>query len=335
LAQEPLLQRLVEKLLRARSDLMSREQLEALAGPIHGWQGSDVTDYLNRLRRLTDDEYMGLGTTPCPRGSLHLIIELGTRCSTLRDAVDVSFRTMGLLTSALRFELTETADHAIVNITEETSDGDPEHALADWAMLTWYKLLQWLIGEEIWLERAELDHPLDGPYSAYAKTFGSDCLFNSTSCRLIFARSYLNRRIVRTPDQAHRLTASGFDDFSGQNGLSRTWKQQIRDILRADIASGKAPSTIEKLAEDFAMSSQTLRRRLKAEGACYRALKAEARREVAIEVLADKNSTVSQASFAAGFAEPTGLGRALKASRGLNSGKLREQIRGWVPREVA
>jgi AraC-like DNA-binding protein len=335
LVLEPVLQCLVEKLLRARSDLMRKEQLEALAGPIHAWQSSDVADYLDRLRRMTDDEYMGLGTSPCPRGSLHLIVELSTRCSTLRDAAEMSFRTMGLLTSALRFQLTETAELAIIDITEETSEGDPEHALADWAMLVWYKLLQWLIGEEIWLDRAELDHPLDGPYSAYAKTFGGDCLFNSSSCRLVFARSYLNRRIVRTPDQAHRLIATRFNDFGGQSGLFRTWKQQIRDILRADIASGKSPSTIEKLAADFATSSQTLRRRLKAEGACYRSLKAEARREVAIEVLADHNSTVSQASFAAGFAEPTGLGRALKASRGMNSAKLREQVRGWVPREVA
>lgn len=332
---EPMVHRLVVKLLQARGDLLDKGRTGSLAGPVEDWQDYDVDNFVDRLRRATADEFMGLGASPCPVGTLDFVIELGTRCSTLKDAVEMGFRVMGLLTTALRFRLIESGEFAIIDIAEQMSDRDPEHALADWAMIVWHKVLQWLIGAEVWLDRTEFDHALDGPYSAYAKMFGSDCIFNSTCCRLVFSRTYLNRRIVRTPDQARRLVAGKLGDFGNRSELFRTWKQQVRDILRADIAAGNAPSTIEKLADDFAMSSQTLRRRLKAEGASYRGLKAEARREVAIDVLADRNSTISQASFAAGFAEATGLGRALKASRGLNSGELREQVSRWSPHELA
>ena len=331
MALDPLLYRLTGKIIDSVGDAARRERVGPLSAPVASWRGGDVIRFIDRLRTATGDDYMGLGAAPCAPGAAHFVIDLAVRCATLREALVMGMRLMAIATAAVCVELIETADQAIIEIREAPSPDDPEHALADWSMIVWHKLSQWLIGAEVWLDRTEFDHPLDASYSSYANMFGDSCVFNSDACRLVFARGYLDRRSIRTPADAERLKASQEGHFAQPVGLATTWKQLIRNIMRAEIAAGAAP-TLEDLAEEFGVSSQTLRRRLRAEGASYRDLKAEARLVVALDVLAGEGGTLSQASLAAGFAEPNALTRALKASGRMSSRELREQLTRWLER---
>lgn len=332
---DPMLARLVGKLLDALGEVASAERAGPTARPVETWSGRDVLDFVDRLRRATGDDYMGLGAAPCALGASDFVIELGSRCATLREAVTMGFRFMAMVTRAVEFRLVEEADLATIEIRESASARDPEHALADWSMIVWHKLPQWLIGAEIWLERTEFDHALDANFSGYATMFGGDCVFNSDACRLVFARSYLDRRVVMSRAEADALKTSTPGYFSRPAGLSTTWKQLISSVLRTEILAGDPVSTIDELAAEFGVSGQTMRRRLKSEGANYRSLKAEARREVALDVLANESGLLSEASIAAGFAEPNALTRALRISKGLTARELRDQVRRWREPETA
>jgi AraC-like DNA-binding protein len=296
------------------------------AGPLTDWENRQVIDFIDRLRTSTGDEYMGLGSGPCPLGASDFVIELGTRCATLREAILMAFRFMRMATAALGFDLAEDQDRAVITIAQQPSSRDPANVLADWAMITWHKLPQWLIGSEIWLDRTEFARPLTGSYASYAAMFGSHCVFNSDAGRLVFARSYLDRRVIRRAGEGDRLKAITPADFTRSAFVARTWKQRIRNILLVELAAGRSLPALEDLAAEFDVSSQTLRRRLKDEGTSYRSLKAAARVEVALGVLTDETAKFGEASIAAGFAEPNELARALKASRGVTPKELREQV---------
>jgi AraC-like DNA-binding protein len=324
-----MLVRLLHKLLDVLGEAAAPAREGRFARPVEAWSGRDVMDFVDRLRRLTGDELMGLGAAPCALGTSDFVIELGSRCATLREAIAMGFRFMAMVTRALEFRLIEEGEQAVIEIRQAPTPRDPEHALADWSMIVWHKLPQWLIGAEIWLDRTEFAHELDAAYTAYAGMFGGDCVFNADACRLVFARGYLDRRVVMTPAEAERLKTSTPGYFASPAGLSTTWKQLISNRLRVEVASGEPPATLEDLAAEFGVSSQTLRRRLTAEGSSYRELKAEARREAALDVLADERTTLSEASIAAGFAEPNALSRALRARHGLSARDLRDQVRRW------
>jgi AraC-like DNA-binding protein len=230
----------------------------------------------------------------------------------------------------VRFQLIEEGPQAVIEIRQAPSPRDPDHVLADWSMIVWHKMSQWLIGAEVWLDRTEFDHPLDAPYSAYAAMFGANCVFNADASRLVFAAAYLDRRVIRTFSEGERLKRETPGDLTRQVSVARTWKQLIISLLRSEIARGAAPSTIEDVAAEFGVSSQTLRRRLAAEGESFRSLKAEARFEIALDVLAAQDGGVGEASLAAGFADPNALTRALRRSRGVSAQQLREQARAWA-----
>jgi AraC-like DNA-binding protein len=325
---EPLLVRHIEKLIEAVGRPAAAEQVGRFATPLTSWQGRDALDFIDRLRQATADDYMGIGASGCPLGISDFVIELAARCGTLREAVHAAFRLMKIVTGAVTFELMEEGRWAILQISEAPSERDPQHVLADWSMITWHKMPQWLIGSEICLERTEFDHPLDGPYSAYSTMFGSECVFNSDASRLVFAAAYLDRRIIRSGAEGERLKRETAGDLTRQMSISRTWKQVIINMLRAEMAKGHPPSGLEEVAEELGLSSQTLRRRLKVEGASFRSVKAEARMEIALDVLA-ATGAVGEASIAAGFADTNALSRALKRSRGISSNALREQVRHW------
>jgi AraC-like DNA-binding protein len=330
---DPLLVRLVGKLHAAFGETARAQLTGPLAAPVEDWSGRDVIEFVNRLRRETGDELMGLGASPCALGVSDLVIEICCRCATLRETMTLGARLVGIATSAVRIALIEEGDKAILQFTAEPSARDPDQALVDWLMIVWHKRSQWLIGSEIWLERTEFAHALDAHYSSYAAMFGGECVFNTDASRLVFPRSYLDRRIIRTPADGEHMKVWLPGYFGKPIGLSRTWKQLIKSVLRVEIANGEPPSTVDQLAVEFGVGSQTLRRRLKAEGASYRSLKAEARQEIAMDVLAAEGATLADASIAAGFAEPNALTRALKATRGISSTQLRDEVRRWSKAE--
>jgi AraC-like DNA-binding protein len=326
---DPLLVRLVEKFTDELGDVAREQRTAELAAPFAQWRGRDAVEFVNRLRRATGDEFMRLAAAPCAPGCTDLMIEVSCRCYTLREALSFGARLLAIATSGVRIELSESADEAILEFTAEPTSSGSERGLVDWLMILWHKRSQWLIGSEIWLDHTEFAHALDDDYSNYALMFGGDCVFNAKVSRLRFARSYLDRRIVRTPADGEHMKAWMPGFFGKPVGLSRTWKQLVKSVLRVQIATGEPPSSVDQLATEFGVGSQVLRRRLRAEGVNYRTIKAQVREELALDVLADSQATLAEASLAAGFAEPNALTRALKASKGISATQLRNEVKHW------
>ena len=325
---DPLLINLVSKLLGQLGEIAEEVRTTSFPVPVEQWDNRNVIDFIDQLRRATGDEYMGLAAHPCAQGASDFAIELGTRCATLREAITMGFRFMKMVTRGLVFELTEHEALATISIWQEPSDRDPAGVLSDWAMISWHKLPQWLIGAEIWLEQTEFQHALDQEYAHYAEMFGSNCLFRSKANRLVFSRSYLERRVVRLPNEGDALKATTPGYFSKPGLVAQSWTQLVRNLIRGEIAKGNPPLTVERLAAELGICSRTLRRRLEDEGVSYRGLKAETRLEVARHLVVDQNASTSDASIAAGFAEPNALSRALKARQGISGRDLRQQVLG-------
>jgi AraC-like DNA-binding protein len=321
---DPLTSHLAQALARQTS--LIRGNPVAPRAELQGWE---VLKLFERVRDATGDAFMGLAASRCPPAALPLFSDIAVRCATLREAIELPFAFLGLVCGAARFKLVENGSTASVEITIESDGKDPDHILTQWHMITWHKLSQWLIGAEILLDRIEFSHPMQVGYSAYAKMFGSNCLFRCPVNRLSFSASYLDRRVVRTPADLEQLFKRVLGNFTEPTTLSRTWKQLAKRALQMDIVGDEKLSTIDRLADEFGVSGQTLRRRLKAEGTSYRLLKAEVRREAALDALSDNGATLSEASLKAGFAEPNGLTRALRSSKDLSPRKLREQVRLW------
>ncbi|WP_198351046.1 AraC family transcriptional regulator [Flavisphingomonas formosensis] len=288
------------------------------------WHGQDFYNFLYRVGDALQDEYFGLASDRCPPGTAQLGIEMLVLSEDLGDALQRSCRFYRIASKGLRLRLVQSGEMAIFEIMLAEPACDEGHFLTEWTMLRWYMLCQWLIGEEISLERVDFPHAMQTALADYTEVFGHNIHFSQQTARFFFSIHYLSRKVIRRlknieGDWVRRRAA----EFT-EPDIYRAWKELLKAALRARMARMNPIPTMEKLAEEFGVCGQTLRRRLKAERTSYRKLKAEARREMVLEGIRNEELTLGQISLMAGFAETNGLVRAMKSWTGLTPSQYRK-----------
>ncbi|MFO1274337.1 MAG: AraC family transcriptional regulator ligand-binding domain-containing protein [Rubrivivax sp.] len=98
--------------------------------------------------------------------------------------------------------------------------------------------------------------------------------------------------------------------------------ERIRRLLQRHLG-GEMPS-LEALAAQLGSTPQTLRRRLRAEGRGFQALKDDLRRDAAIELLARPELTLIEVGHRLGFSEASTFHRAFKHWTGVAPGEYRQ-----------
>lgn len=289
------------------------------------WQGQDFYNLLYRVGDALEDEYFGLASDPCPPGTAQLGIEMLVLGEDLADALQRSCRFYRLVSDGLRLRLIQGGETAIFEITLADPARDEGHFLVEWHMLRWYMLCQWLIGEEIALERVDFPHAMQTALADYTEVFGHNIRFSQPTARFFFSGHHLARKVIRRLSNIEGDWARRRAGAFAEPDIYRAWKELLKAALRARMARMNPIPTMEELAEEFGVCGQTLRRRLKAERTSYRKLKAEARREMVLEGIRNQELTLGQISLMAGFAETNGLVRAMKSWTGLTPSQYRKR----------
>jgi AraC-like DNA-binding protein len=298
------------------------------------WGGEDLLKFLRAVRLRTRDDFCGLASRPCQMEGSLFATDIAVRCAKLGEALDLCFRLYAMLSDGMRFRLVGDGDNVAIEIAAADPARDANHFLAEWYAIFRYKLAQWLVGEEVPLEAAEFPHPRQARLSEYTQVFGVTCRFGRPIGRISFAHRYLARRVVRTPEDIEALRATVDFDLTSIRDMERSWRGVLKASLKARLVRAHALPTMERLAAEFDMCGQTLRRRLRAEGITYRRLKAEARHEVALDGISDDRMTLAEVSLIAGFAETNSLNRAMKSWTGLSPSEYRKRTAGVVDRPV-
>jgi AraC-like DNA-binding protein len=287
------------------------------------WQGQDLLCFVRRLSATINDEFYGLASLPCPSGTSGLGMEIMALSRDLRDGLERCFRFYRLITGGMFFCLRGEGGLAAIEIKAADPFRDINHVLTEWQAVRWHKLAQWIIGTEIPLVRAEFSHAMQGPLAEYTQVFCDDCRFGLPDTRLYFEAGFLNRKIVRKLEELDvRKSAQNYDPV--YTAVEKSWWKLLKISLCARLRKMESMPTMERLAEEFGVCSQTLRRRLKEERLTYRALKAQARREVVMDQICDERVSLAQISLMAGFAETNGLARAMKSWTGFSPSQYRK-----------
>ncbi len=285
--------------------------------------------YLN-LKLLMQDEFFGLTRHRCKPGTFIIMADLVLSSKSLRDALRKGFRYYSMVTDDIRFRLSESSDEAIVETSLSDPELDPENFLPEWWPLLWIRFSSWLTGEVVPVRRVEFTHEPAAPLPAYQQVFSAEVVFSAAGNTVFFDRRHLDRPVVKSEHDLRALIES----FDNQIDLARIpgADGSLRDKVRAQIARHFAQShqflSMEQVAEEHCMSSQTLRRRLEREHSSYRAIKEEIRREVVMKWLGDSDVPISEIARRCGFAEPNGLSRAVKAWTGCSPTEYRALHRG-------
>jgi len=288
---------------------------------------------LNRVIKVAlDDEFCGFTARRCKAGTLPFICESIIREDTLGHALRRAFRFYALLSDDLSFSLDEDGDIATLGLTLAQPEIDQFHYLHEWWLIIWPHLSSWLIGEEIPVIRVDFPYAPSVDVDEYIEAFWGPCHFLQSAARLQFPARFLRRRIIRSLDDVTQFFTGTTINLVSVGGVHRSWKTLIKTKMKECLFKTENLLSIEDLAQEFNMSSQTLRRRLEDEGISFRALKEEVRREVILKWLSEPDLPIGEVSLRAGFAERNGLVRAVRSWVGVSPKEYRGMmVDGRIP----
>ena len=289
--------------------------------------GSGTFSRLNlSIKGAMDDDFCGFTRTRCRHGSLPLVCESMVRDATLGEALRRAFRIYRHITDDMTLELDEDGDVATVTLTLAAPEIDEFHYLHEWWLMVWPHLSSWLIGEEIPVLRVDLPYQPSDPIEEYTEAFWGPCHFHQPVTQVRFPARFLQRRVVKSLHDLGDSFMKREVDLVAVPGVHRSWRTLIKTKLRECLIKTERLLSIEDLAEEFNVSSMTLRRRLVEEGISFRQIKGEIRREFVLKWLSEPNIPIGEISLRAGFAERNGLVRAVHAWVGLSPTEYRGRI---------
>lgn len=255
------------------------------------------------LMTSLDDEFLGLCGRPSRPGTFAMMCRLLVHCPDLGAALHRAADFYALFDGTPRARLTRTGSLVRITVT------GVEPFAARCALLVVHRLASWAIGR--WI-----------PSATAAEFYG--CV--SGDGELVFDAALLSAPIVRTEADLDRLLRDAFGVLLTVPVPRASLGERVRSILSGSMAGGP-PSTVE-IAARLHVSPQTLRRRLREEGVCYRELRDDVLREVATDALERGGLSVGQIAERLGFSDASAFHRAFKRWSGTTPGAWRDHALG-------
>lgn len=282
-------------------------------------QGSEL---VRRLWLRTDDELLGLGLQPVPRGTFRLVCFGLISAPTLGAGIR-RFESFGRsLPGFPELVLTESADEARLAF-DISAIAHPIGILIDTMLATSHRFLGWMIGGRVRLRRVEVSYPQDPEIDDYDVIFGVPVTFSSSMPALVFDAAQLDAPIVRTEDDLTVFLRDAPAGVLGARSYSVSLAARVRRILERGLA-GDWPS-VDDIARELLMSPQTLRRRLQEENTTPREIREEILRDAAIAALVRGDETVAALARRLGFSEPSAFSRAFRRWTGSAPGSYQHR----------
>lgn len=273
------------------------------------------------LWRATNDELLGLGSHPLPRGSFRLLMYAVLGAADLGEALE---RTRSLVAAfpALRIgiEIDGPEVRIAVDLGEPTAD--PEHLLPVTALMATHRVIAWAVRQRVELVRVELPFPAPRRREALDTLFAAPLDFDCATAAIVFDRGLLRRPLMRDAADVETFVATAPAGLLTRPAYGATTADRVRRLIEPHTRRGGWP-TAEDIAGRLLISPQTLRRRLAEERTSFRVVSDEVRRDAAVASLVRADEPISDLARRLGFSETSAFNRAFRRWTGSTPGAYR------------
>lgn len=295
---------------------------ELLGSPLSRVSQAQYAALIFQLRHRLRDELWGLCSRPLPLGSFEAVCRLAVGCRTLEEALRAGLRHYRLLLSDFTPRLQVREGVASMSLAPRAPVDEPlGYAMRCFGFLG-YGLVCWLVARRLPLLAVDLrckeaDQPGDAPQLFQAPPhYGLRTGWRFEAC-------WLSLPIVQTPESLAGFLAQAPASLLLKYRDDSSLAERIRRLLRRHLG-GPMPS-LEEVGAQLAMTPQTLRRRLRDEGAGFRAIRDDLLRDAAIDYLTQPGLTLPEIAGRLGFSEASTFHRAFKSWTGLAPGAYRQE----------
>ncbi|WP_309044552.1 AraC family transcriptional regulator [Marinobacter sediminicola] len=239
---------------------------------------------------------------------------------TLRDAAKTAIRYLPLSTAYCRLYSFDEDGFFGIGLDPASIPPHVRQFLLERDLATGVNLVRELSLSGLAISKAEFEGP-EPAYSGFIEeVLGVNPAYNSQRNAIMVAGlaadkplPTFNARLVRMLNDQCRLQL----EQRQTSGLSGLVRQQILGPLGL-------VATLDEVASALAMSSRSLRRKLEQEGASFRALVDEERRQTATQILSGSDMKLDELAIHLGYTDTASFTRAFRRWMGVSPGEYRK-----------
>ena len=292
---------------------------------ITAWQMETLCD--GAMREL-DDEALGWFSRRLPWGSYGMLARASITAPHLGLALMRWCRHHGLLTDSIALSLATEGHMAQITLEGHYPPGG-DGTLREFCLVSVLRNIHgvacWLIDSRLPLQEVHFPFPAPAHAEVYPLLFPGPVTFNSLPRATIrFDARYLALPLARDEAALRQMLQRALPLTVLQYRRDRLLVQRVRQLLNCDPATLHSATV---LAERLHLSTRTLHRQLKEEGASLQALKNDVRQTRAVELLQRTERPIKQVAQAAGFGNEKSFIRAFRGWIGQSPTEFRRNTR--------
>jgi AraC-like DNA-binding protein len=271
--------------------------------------GAQATHLIQALWTATDDELIGIGPKPVPRGTVHMVSLGLIHTPDLRTALKRFIQFAGI---GMGFDVTELADDGRTTqlCFKPGRRTQSDQLVIAIGMAVGHRFAGWLVGQQIVLSSVELPSPAPPHAAEYPLIFGVAPTFESPRASITFDSRYLSAPLVRSEEELIAFIRSLPNELLFRQDYNPSTSSRVRKMI--ERRSSAESVTVDDVARPLNISAQHLRRLLREEGTTFRQIKEDILRDEAIAGLVRGNETIEELSNRLGFSEPSAFRRAFR-----------------------
>jgi len=188
------------------------------------------------------------------------------------------------------------------------------------------RLYAWLlgIGEEAF--SVELAHSARHAKDALNEITSGGIRFGQPANQIVFGANLLDRPLMRSPGELEHLLIDFPFDFLSRRLAAMSLRDRVHSLYVHNLNRGKPLPSLAMIADEVGQSVSTVRRSLAQEGASVRALRDEARRDVALSLLRHDAPKVEDLAQRLGFRDVDSFRAAFRRWTGMTPSQIRATL---------
>ncbi len=269
-----------------------------------------------------EDEGLGLLGQPVRPGATDTFCRVGVTTTTFGDCLQVVARACNA--SMGGFKVDCVADDGELRITFRDRQPDQAKSLLAYevTLLSIYAVMSWLVGQRLPLVCASFPCPAPRHRFELRALLAGPARFQQPHGALRFPAQAGALHIVRSADDIprfmRRAPASFFEALLVGDSLASDVRRVLQQALPVLLS-------LPQVAEQLAVSSRTLHRKLESGGTSFQQIKDGLRRDMALHLLTRGATPLKQIAMSLGFSDQSTFQRAFALWTGLAPGEYRKR----------
>jgi AraC-like DNA-binding protein len=194
----------------------------------------------------------------------------------------------------------------------------------EFSLAAFLNVLQDALGDAIVPQKVFLSHACRNPRDRYARTFGSEVLFNQDQNCLFFSKNLLGIPLSTSDSRLLAILREHADTRLQQWQANENLVDRTKFLITTSLDTEDAGA--EPVAKMLHITTRTLNRHLRQHGTTYKKLREEVIVELAKQSLANTDASMIAIGGKLGYTEASAFVRAFKRMTGITPAAYRKKV---------